>query len=67
MCSHTMTEVSAGALPLESIDGRVIYKAVIIIPTGLEKLLQTTDASVLSKLKLTQPFSPEYTLSKSPT
>ena len=43
-------------MQLDSIDGLLIYMTIIITPTELEKLLETTDASVLSKLNISQPF-----------
>ena len=39
-----------------SIDGLLIHVTITLIPTGLEKLLETTDASVLSKLNMNQPI-----------
>ena len=43
-------------MQLDSIDGLLIYMTIIITPTELDKLLETTDASVLSKLYMSQPF-----------
>ena len=41
-----------------SIDGLLIHVTITLIPTGLEKLLETTDASVLSKLNImNQPMN----------
>ena len=62
-----MCRVSSQKHSQTCIVGLVISVTIIIISTELEKLLETTDSAVLSKLNMTQPVFPTAVPLKFPT